>query len=177
MIWFVDLPNLTSITSKWVSFFNPRVVTLASISEYWILIVFRYSKSSKCQPTSFIPVCSIEINFEYSLIDLIWFLDVSSILADRVQIKPVPVVPEEEAVSVLVPVPARAPICVTIWKQKKSVILTLDLHSSLLFIEVNGHRTINASFVSLFHTPCHHSLVIHWYKVQTSIDLFPSLPT
>ena len=89
MIWmkkicFVDLPNLTSITSKWASFYEPRVVTLESISEYWILIVFRYSKSSKCQATYFIRVCSIEINFEYSLIDLIWFLDVSSILADLV---------------------------------------------------------------------------------------------
>ena len=84
MICFVDLPNLTSITSVGGSFYNPRWVTLASISEYWILIVFRYSKSSKCQATYFIPESSIEINFEYSLIDLIWFIDVSSILADLV---------------------------------------------------------------------------------------------
>ena len=39
MIWmkkicFVDLPNLTSITSNEWSFDYPRVVTLASISEY-----------------------------------------------------------------------------------------------------------------------------------------------
>ena len=59
-------------------------MTLESIFEYWILIVFRYSKSSKCQATWFIPICSIEINFEYSLIDLIWFIDVSSILDNRV---------------------------------------------------------------------------------------------
>ena len=34
MICFVDLPNLTSITSERGSFFSPRVVTLESISEY-----------------------------------------------------------------------------------------------------------------------------------------------
>ena len=34
MICFVDLPNLTSITSEWASFEYPHVVTLASISEY-----------------------------------------------------------------------------------------------------------------------------------------------
>ena len=84
MICFVDLPILTSITSEEFSFEYPRVVILESISEYWILIVFRYSKSSKCQATWFIPICSIEINFEYSLIDLIWFIDVSSILDNRV---------------------------------------------------------------------------------------------
>ena len=87
MICFVDLPNLTLITSVGYSFLNPRWVTLASISEYWILMVFRYSKSSKCQPTLVIPICSIEINFEYSLIDLIWFIDVFSILANLVKIK------------------------------------------------------------------------------------------
>ena len=65
MICFVDLPNLTSISSVEWSFSNPRVVTLASISEYWILIVFRYSKSSKCRATWFIRESSIEINFEY----------------------------------------------------------------------------------------------------------------
>ena len=53
----VDLPNLTSITSVGYSFEYPHVVTLESISEYWILIVFRYSKSSKCQATWFIQVC------------------------------------------------------------------------------------------------------------------------
>ena len=84
MICFVDLPNLASITAEGCSFNETRSVTLESISEYWILIVFRYSKSSKCQTTWFIPICSIEINFEYSLIDLIWFIDVSSILANRV---------------------------------------------------------------------------------------------
>ena len=34
----------------------------------------------------FIPESSIEINFEYWLIDLISFIDVSSILADRIEI-------------------------------------------------------------------------------------------
>ena len=45
---------------------------------------FRYSKSSKCHSSSFIPKCSLEINFEYCLIDLISFLDVSSILTDLI---------------------------------------------------------------------------------------------
>ena len=81
----VDLPNLTSINSEKDTFQYPLVVTLESISEYWLLIIFRYSKSSKCQATlSFIHVGSIEINFEYCLIDLILFIDVSSILADFV---------------------------------------------------------------------------------------------
>ena len=84
----VDLPNLTSIdnSQKW-SFHEPRSVTLESISEYGKLMVFRYSKSSKCQFAWFIPESSIEINFEYCLIDLISFIDVSSILADLVEIK------------------------------------------------------------------------------------------
>ena len=83
----VDLPNLTFINSDGLSFSNPRSVTLESISEYWILIEFRYSKSSKCQTTLVIWGSSIESNFEYCLIDLISFIDVSSILADRVEIK------------------------------------------------------------------------------------------
>ena len=49
-------------------------------------MVFRYSKSSKCQATLVIPESSIEINFEYCLFDLISFIDVSSILADLVEI-------------------------------------------------------------------------------------------
>ena len=85
----VDLPNLTSINSKGNGFYYPRSVILESISEYGILMVFRYSKSSKCQSTCFsmevsIPESSIEINFEYCLIDLISFIDVSPILADLV---------------------------------------------------------------------------------------------
>ena len=68
----VDLPNLTSIiNSEGYSFYLTRSVTLESISEYWILMVFRYSKSSKYQATWFILECSIEINFEYWLFD--WF--------------------------------------------------------------------------------------------------------
>ena len=74
----VDLPNLTSIISEGSSFEKPRSVTLESISEYWILIVFRYSKSSKCQATKCIPECSIEINLKYCLLDLISFIDVST---------------------------------------------------------------------------------------------------
>ena len=66
----VDLPNLASINSGGFSFYHPLSVTLESISESWILIVFRYSKSPKCQTTwwsvwSSIPESSIEINFEY----------------------------------------------------------------------------------------------------------------
>ena len=88
MKWMnIDLPNLTSMNSEGWSFEYPRSVTLESISEYWILIVFRYSKSSKCPATQFIPESWIEINFEYCLIDLISFIDVSSILADLVKIK------------------------------------------------------------------------------------------
>ena len=83
----IDLPNLKTIDSKWDSFQQPRSVTLESISEFWTLFLFRYSKSSNCQSTWFIPESSIKINFEYCLIDLISFVDVSSILADLVQIK------------------------------------------------------------------------------------------
>ena len=43
-------------------------------------MVFRYSKSSKCQSTSFIRESSIKINFEYCLIDLISFIDISTTL-------------------------------------------------------------------------------------------------
>ena len=85
----VDLPNLTSIiNSDGYSFYYPRNVTLESISEYWILMLYRYSKSSKCPIPywlySSIPICSMEINFEYWLIDFISSIDVSSILADLV---------------------------------------------------------------------------------------------
>ena len=85
----VDLPNLTSIdNSQGGSFWYPRSVTLESISDYWILIVFRYSKSSICQTISFIPKSSIKINFEYCLIDLISFIDdVSSIFADLIHLQ------------------------------------------------------------------------------------------
>ena len=72
MIFCVDLPNLTSIiNSQGWSFCNPRSVTLESISKYWILILFRHSKSSKCQSAWFIRGSSIEINFEYWL--FVWF--------------------------------------------------------------------------------------------------------
>ena len=53
--WFnVDLPNLTSIKSVGGSFYNTRSLTLESIYQYWILIIFRYSKSSRCQTEWFI---------------------------------------------------------------------------------------------------------------------------
>ena len=80
----VDLPNLTSINSRRWSFRYPRSVTLKSISQYGVLIFTRYSKSSKCQSSCFIWVGSFKINFEYCLLNLIWFLDVSPILADLV---------------------------------------------------------------------------------------------
>ena len=90
MKWLnLDLPNLTSIISyDWYSFKFPRSVTLESILKYWISIWSRYSESSNCQDTlrSFL-WSSKEINIEYCLIDLISFIDVSSILADLVQIK------------------------------------------------------------------------------------------
>ena len=60
------------------SFEYPCSVTLESISDYWTMMVFRYSKSSKCQATKCIPECSIEINLEYCLLDLISFIDVST---------------------------------------------------------------------------------------------------
>ena len=48
-------------------------MTLESIFWFWLLIEFRYSKSSRCLSTRglemlFIQVCSIEINFEYCLL-------------------------------------------------------------------------------------------------------------
>ena len=49
-------------------------------------MLFRYSKSSKCQATQFIPMGSIEINFEYCLIDLISFIDISTQLRNTVPI-------------------------------------------------------------------------------------------
>ena len=90
MKWLnLDLPNLTSINSYsyGISFYSPRSVRLESILKYWKLIWSRYSESSKCRSTLFILVCSMEINIEYCLIDLISFIDVSSILADLVQIR------------------------------------------------------------------------------------------
>ena len=46
----IDLPNLTSVINSkgGYCFSNPRSVTLESISNYRILIEFRYSKSSTC---------------------------------------------------------------------------------------------------------------------------------
>ena len=46
----IDLPNLTSVINSkgGYSFYKHRSVTLESISNYRILIEFRYSKSSQC---------------------------------------------------------------------------------------------------------------------------------
>lgn len=90
MNWFelmnVDLPNLTSISNTGGhSFQYPLSVTLESTSNCWVLINIRYSQCPECQPTIFIPVGSIEIYFEYGLIDLNSFLDVAPSLADLVQ--------------------------------------------------------------------------------------------
>ena len=75
MFEWLDLPNLRSIiNSKGGSFCWPHSVTAKDTSEYWILIVFTYSKPSKCQAIWDIPLCTILINFEYCLIAwLIWF--------------------------------------------------------------------------------------------------------
>ena len=90
MKWLnLDLPILTSIINSYSfggSFYEPRSVRLESILKYWKLIWSRYSESSKCLSTLFIQICSIEINIEYCLIDLISFIDVPSILADLVKI-------------------------------------------------------------------------------------------
>ena len=72
---WLDLPNLQSIiNSKGGSFRWPHSVIAKDTSEYWILIVFTYSKPSKCQAIWVIPLCTILINFEYCLFAwLIWF--------------------------------------------------------------------------------------------------------
>ena len=59
--WFLDLPNLTSITSNWGSFYEPRSVTLSSlILNNWILN--RYSESTNSQSSWFILGSQIQIN-------------------------------------------------------------------------------------------------------------------
>ena len=57
-------------------------MTLKSISDYLILIEFRYSKSSKYRSTSVIPECSIEIIVKYCLIVLCSFTDISNYLVN-----------------------------------------------------------------------------------------------
>ena len=90
MKWLsLDLYSLTSlINSDWWSFYEPRLVTLESNWKYWILIWSRYSAHSKCQTSWGIWESSKENNIEYCLIDLISFIDVSSILADLVKVLP-----------------------------------------------------------------------------------------
>ena len=150
MICFVDLPSLTSIFSVEWSFSNPRVVTLASISEYWILIVFRYSKSSKCRSIwwlawSFIRVYWIEINFEYCLLDLIWFDLIHRCFFD------------------------------SRWScQRHSVIQTLDIQTSFHSIPFKDQCVfiayLNQLIDRLFHNPLPSFYDTHWFRIQSSID-------
>ena len=130
----VDLPNLTSIiNSEGGSFYCPCSVTLESISEYWILIVYRYSKSSKCQSTQFIPMGSIEINFEYWLFD--WFDFIHRCFFHS-----------RWSCQIRLVIPS----------------LDLHIHSFIPFhsTSFNDHWIFNAYSVCLFQTPYHHSLVI-----------------
>ena len=152
MKWLnLDLPNLTYINSVRSSFFQPRSVTLESILEYWILIWSRYSESSKCRSTWFILVCSKEINIEYCLIDLISFIDVSPILADRVKINQ--------------------------WFQYWIDIIDLfPFHSNNQFttiiISFNTHFLTHPLCSIPFSTFLRHSFII-----QSSFDSFPSTQT
>ena len=43
MIYLLDLTNLSIISSKGFNFCNPSIVTLESIGQYSIWILFRYS--------------------------------------------------------------------------------------------------------------------------------------
>ena len=61
MNWFLDLPNLTSITSNGDSFQYPRNVILSSlILNDWMMN--RHSESEISWSSSFIPICPIQIN-------------------------------------------------------------------------------------------------------------------
>ena len=140
----IDLPKLTSIDSAGWSFYNPHSVILESISEYWLLNVFRYSKSSKCQSTWFIPLCSIEINFKYCLLNLIWFLDVPSILADLVD-------------------------WINLYFQHG--ISTLHFIS---YYSIGLSLFFQCFFVSIFVPDPLSSFFVHWFSIQSSIVSLPS---
>ena len=132
-------------------------MTIESISEYWILIVFRYSKSSKCQSSCFIWVGSFKINFKYCLLNLIWFLDVSPILADLVD---------------WINLYFQHGISTLHFISYYSIGLSLF---SFLIIPLDYHYSSNAFlFLSLFQTPYHYSLFNHWFSIQSSIVSFPS---
>ena len=88
----VDLPSLISIVVGNYSFSKTRSVILESRSKCTTRIAFRYSKSTIRQATIrtvLLPlkICTIEVNFEYRMINMIPLIDVSSILADLVQIQ------------------------------------------------------------------------------------------
>ena len=68
-LWIEVLNSI--INSKGGSFRWPHSVTAKDVSEYWILIVLRYSKPSKGQVIWVISLCTILINSEYCL--LVWF--------------------------------------------------------------------------------------------------------
>ena len=146
----VDLPNLTSIDNSdgW-SFMTPRSVTLESISEYWILMVFRYSKSSNCHIrywlSSSIPECSMEINFEYWLIDFISFIDVHWRLADLV---PWSNQWFKHWIYTLHSIPLRSMIIVYSMLTLYILFQTPNLHSLVIDLGSNHHR------LTLFH---HHN--------------------
>ena len=140
----VDLPKLTSIDSKGRSFRYSRSVTLKSISEYWILIVFRYSKSSKCQVTWFIRESSIKFNFEYCLLNLIWFIDVSPILANLV-------------------------FWINLYFQHG--ISTLH---SISYYSIGLSLHFQSFFVSIFVPDPLSSFFVHWFSIQSSIVSFSS---
>ena len=85
MICFVDLPNLTSITSGGSSFRWTRLVTLESISQYKILMLLDVPNLQNVDlPNSFKSIGSKSISSIDCFIDLISFLDVSPILANLV---------------------------------------------------------------------------------------------
>ena len=81
MNWFLDLPNLISITSIEDSFYNPRSVTLSSniSNEYWIDIL---NLQTVHLPDSFEYVKSKSITSIY--MNMNEWIDVSPILANKV---------------------------------------------------------------------------------------------
>ena len=61
MNWWIDLPNLESVTSELASFNQPRIVTLSSlILNDWMM--HRYSESSNNWSSWFIWRSPIQIN-------------------------------------------------------------------------------------------------------------------
>ena len=152
----VDLPNLTSINSIWGNSFQyPRSVTLESISEYWILIVFRYSKSSKCQAIWFIPIRSMGINFEYELFDRFDFI-YRCFFHSRWSCH------------------NKRWLWFWFWFWFWLVIPSLDLHiHSIPFHFVQWSLNIQCLLCLIVPNPLP-SFFGHWFRIQSSIDSFPS---